>query len=99
MVLKFAGSTLALRVLAATLLESDDLGAALVVENFNRNAGASNGRHAEHRRIATEHEHFTKLHDRAGFASDLANLKYIIRNNTVLPAAGFDDCIHVEHPK
>jgi hypothetical protein len=34
------------------------------------------------------------LHDRPDIAGDLAYLEHIIRNDAVLPAAGFDDCEH-----
>ena len=50
--------------------------------------------HAQHRRVTADDQDFTKLHDRADIAGDLANLEYIIRNDAVLPAAGFDDCEH-----
>ena len=49
---------------------------------------------AQHRRVTADHQNFTKLHDRADFAGDLAYLEHIIRNDAVLPAAGFDDCEH-----
>src|SRR6476646_3881727 len=87
-------ATLAARILAAALLERDHLGAALVVQHFRRNRGAGNRGHAQHRRITAEHQNFAKLHDRADFAFDLAYLEHIIRNDAVLPAAGFDDCEH-----
>jgi hypothetical protein len=38
------------------------------------------------------------LHDRADIAGDLAYLEHIIRNDAVLPAAGFDDCEHRLNP-
>src|SRR5262249_25522866 len=52
----------------------------------------------EHRRITADDQHFTQLHDRADIAGDLANFKHIIRNDAVLPAAGFDDCEHRSCP-
>ena len=35
-----------------------------------------------------------QLNDRTDLAVDLADLKHVIRNDTVLPAAGLDDCEH-----
>src|SRR6202022_520195 len=87
-------ATLAARILAAPLLERDHLGAALVLQHFGCNGSARDRRCAEHRRISAEQENFAKLHDRADIAVDLANLEHIIRNDAVLPAAGFDDCEH-----
>src|SRR5215469_7172914 len=87
-------AALAARVLAAALLERDHLRAALVVQHFSCNRGACDGGRSQRRRVTTEHQHFTQLHDRSDIAGDLANLEHIIRNDAVLPAAGFDDCEH-----
>src|SRR5205823_7021263 len=84
----------AARILAAPLLERDNLRAALVLQHFGGNRGARNRGRAQHRLIAADQEHFAKLHDRADIAGDLAYLEHIIRNDAVLPAAGFDDCEH-----
>ena len=46
------------------------------------------------RRFTADQQHFAKLHDRPDIAGDLAYLEHIIRNDAVLPAAGFDDCEH-----
>src|SRR4029453_10099025 len=80
--------------LAAALLEGDDLRSALVVEHFRRDRGAGHRGRAQHRRVTADHQNFAKLHDRADVTADLAYLEYIIRNDAVLPAAGFDDCEH-----
>src|SRR5258708_6553440 len=87
-------AALAARILAATLLERDHLGSTLVLQHFGCNGSARHRGRAEHWRISAEQENFTKLHDRADIAVDLANLEHIIRNDAVLPAAGFDDCEH-----
>src|SRR5262249_2664613 len=89
-----AVAALAARILAAALLESDDLRSALVVQHFGCNRGARHRGRAQHRRVAAHHQNFAKPHDRADVAGDLAYLEYIIRNHTELPAAGFDDCEH-----
>src|SRR5882757_9110582 len=87
-------AALAARVLAATLLERDDLRPTLVLQHLGRHGSAGHGGRAERRRIAAEHQYFAKLHDRTDFAFDLAYLEHIIRDDAVLPAAGFDDCEH-----
>src|ERR1700756_2860037 len=87
-------TALAARVLAAALLERDHLRTPLVLQYFGRNGSTCHGGRSQRRRVTAEHEHFTQLHDRADVAGDLANLEHIIRNDAVLPAAGFDDCEH-----
>src|SRR5205823_11146169 len=87
-------AALAARILAAALPERDHLWAALVIQHFGRNGSACHRRRAQHRRVTADHQNFTKLHDRADIAGDLAYLEHIIRNDAVLPAAGFDDCEH-----
>jgi hypothetical protein len=57
-----------------------------------------NKRDTKRRRITADHQHFTKLHDRADIAGDLANLKHIIWDDPELPAARFDDCEHRSIP-
>src|SRR6185437_15002423 len=81
-------------VLAAALLERDDLGTALVLQHLGGNRGACDRRRAQHRRLAAHQQNLAKLHDRPDIAGDLAYLEHIIRNDAVLPAAGFDDCEH-----
>src|SRR6266481_2423299 len=87
-------TALAARILAAALLERDDLGAALVLQHFGCDRSARDRGRAKHRLLAAEQENFAKLHDRTDIAGDLAYLEHIIRNDAVLPAAGFDDCEH-----
>jgi hypothetical protein len=65
-----------------------------VLQHFGRNGSACHGGCAEHRLIAADQQNFAKLHDRPDIAGDLAYLEHIIRNDAVLPAAGFDDCEH-----
>ena len=87
-------AALAARILAAALLERDHLRSALVLQHLRCHGSARHAGRAKHRRIAAKYQNFAKLHDRADEAFDLAYLEYIIRNDTVLPAAGFDDCEH-----
>src|ERR1700733_1414002 len=87
-------TALAARILAAALLERDDLRAALVLQHFGGNRSTGYRRNAQHRRFAANQENFAKLHDRTDIAGDLAYLEHIIRYDAVLPAAGFDDCEH-----
>jgi hypothetical protein len=65
-----------------------------VLQHFGRHARACHRRRAKHRGIAADQQNFAKLHDRPDIAGDLAYLEHIIRNDAVLPAAGFDDCEH-----
>src|SRR4029078_7889083 len=87
-------AALAARILAAALLECDDLGAALVLQHFARARSAADRGRAQHRLLAANQQDFAKLHDRTDLAGDLAYLEHIIRNDAVLPAGGFDDCGH-----
>ena len=65
-----------------------------MLQHFGRHAGARHRGRAEHRRFTADQQNFAKLHDRPDIAGDLAYLEHIIRNDAVLPAAGFDDCEH-----
>src|SRR5438128_4264690 len=85
-------------MLAPALLERDYLRAALVLQHFGRDRGAGHRRRAQHRRVASDQKHLAQLDDGADIAGDLAYLKHIIRNDAVLPAAGFDDCEHRFNP-
>src|SRR6201999_3916037 len=75
-------------------LERNDLRPALVLQHFGRNGGAGNRRRTEHGRLTANQQDFAQLYDRSDVAGDLASLEHIIRNDAVLPAAGFDDCEH-----
>src|SRR6201999_1577476 len=75
-------------------LERNDLRPALVLQHFGRNGGAGNRRRTEHGRLTANQQDFAQLYDRPDVAGDLAYLEHIIRNDAVLPAAGFDDCEH-----
>jgi hypothetical protein len=65
-----------------------------VLQHFGRHARARNRGGAKHGRFTADQQNFAKLHDRPDIAGDLAYLEHIIRNDAVLPAAGFDDCEH-----
>src|SRR4029077_10852541 len=87
-------TALAARILAAALLERDDLRATLVLQHLGCHRRAGNRRCTKHRRFSADQQNFAQLHDRTDIAGDLANLEHIIRNDAVLPAAGSDDCEH-----
>src|SRR6516164_1349876 len=61
-----AMTALAPRILAAALLEGDDLVAAHVIEDLGRNRCACNGRRADHRALAADREDLAELDDSAG---------------------------------
>jgi hypothetical protein len=65
-----------------------------VLQHFRCNRSTRHRWRAEHRLLASDQQNFAKLHDRSDIAGDLAYLEHIIRNDAVLPAAGFDDCEH-----
>src|SRR5690606_29711555 len=89
-------TALTARILAATLLERDDLRSAALLDNFNGNRSAFNDRQADLDVCAFANgENVAQLYDFASFASDLLDLQYIVRGNAVLLATGFDDCEHL----
>jgi len=88
-------AALAARILAAALLERDDLGAALVLDDFADDAGTGDARNADVALLAVEQrEHFAKDHLRPGFAFESHDGDGVGGGDLVLLAAGFDDCEH-----
>src|SRR6185436_5491708 len=87
-------AALAPRILAPPLLEGDDLRTAAVLDDLGRNARARNGRLADFRLVAAQHDDFADLHNRARLAFHALNLEELVFDDTVLLAAGFDDCEH-----
>src|SRR5439155_18223234 len=86
------------RILAAALLKRDHLVAAALLHHLGGDAGAGNGRHAELRGVATQHQHVAELHDLARFALDPFDPEQLVLGDPVLLAAGFNDCEHRSHP-
>src|SRR5258705_13910178 len=78
-------AALAARILAAALLERDDLGAALVLQHFGRDRSARDRGRAQHRLFAAEQKKFAKLHDRTDPPRDLSYLEPLHLNDTGLP--------------
>src|SRR6185436_16076764 len=56
------------RVLAPALLEGDDLRTAAVLDDLGRDAGARDGRRADFRLVAAQHDDFADLHNGARLA-------------------------------
>ena len=92
-------AALAPRILAAALLEGDDLGAADMVEDLGRDARARDHRRADLRRVAAQHDDVAELHDGARLALDALDLEDLVLDDPVLLAAGFDDCEHRFFPR
>src|SRR4029079_922034 len=87
------------RVLAAPLLERDDLAAAALLDHFGRDRGPRDGRYTYRGSIAADHQHLAELHDFAGLALNLVDLEHVVGGDSVLLAAGFDDCEHRSCPR
>ena len=85
---------LAARILAAALLEGDDLVAALMRDDFAGDGGARNGRRADRRRVAADHEHFAERHHFARILLDAVDPDHVFGGDAVLLAARAHDCEH-----
>src|SRR5712675_65225 len=94
-----AVAALAPRVLAAALLEGNDLRTPAVADDLGRDARAGNHRRAKLRRVAAQHDDVAKLHDGARLALDALDLEDLVLGDPVLLAAGFDDCEHRFFPR
>src|SRR3954469_22214293 len=92
-------TALAPRVLAAALLEGDDLRTPAVADDLGRDARALDHRRAEFRLVAAQHDDVAELHDRARLALNALDLEDLILGDPVLLAAGFDDCEHRFFPR
>ena len=86
-------AALAARVLAAALLERNDLVAALMRDDFGRNSRTGH-RVAEDGGVAADHQDIAELDDRARRAVEAGDLEGLFGGDAVLLAAGFDDCEH-----
>jgi hypothetical protein len=86
----------ALGVLAAALLEGDDLARAALFDHFGRDEGAVDKGSADGCAGAfADHENFVEFDDVAGFAVELFDFRTSFGGNAVLLATGFDDCEHL----
>ena len=82
-------------ILAAALLEDDDLAGAIGVEQFADHLGTVNHRRANgHAFITTKHEHGTERQGVAGLAFKLLDTNFVAGCNAVLLTAGLDHCKH-----
>ena len=82
-----------LGVLTTTLLEGDDLLAAIVFDNFSLDRCTSNERSAELCVSANaDHENFGEFYCCASFCFQLFNCEHVVGRYTVLLTAGLDDC-------
>src|SRR5690606_24102447 len=83
------------RVLAATLLERDELRTTGLLDELRRNLGSRDGRRSDLRRpVASDHQHFREFHLGTRLTLDLLDDEDVVLGNTVLLAAGLDDCVH-----
>ena len=88
-------ATLALGILAAALLEREDLRAARLFDDFADDARARDERCADLARLAVEQrEHFGERHPRARVALERHDGDLVFGGDLVLLAAGLDDCEH-----
>jgi hypothetical protein len=88
-------AALALRILAATLLERDDFGATRLSDDFADDLCSSDQWGAELDIVSVgEHQHVGESDFLAGFAGKRHNYNFFIGDNAILLAAGFDDCEH-----
>src|ERR1700709_2070723 len=81
-------------VLAAALLEGDDLLALALRKDLTGDRGARNQRRAMGRRIAAEHQDFADGEGRADVAGDLLDHQNVVLGPFVLLAAGADNGEH-----
>src|ERR1700761_8456217 len=88
-----AVAALAMGVLAALLLEGDDLLALAVVHDLALDAGAPDQRSAELGLVAAQHQHF-EVELGADIASEAFDLQDRVLGHFVLFSAGADDRIH-----
>ena len=88
-------AALAARILAAALLEGDDLGAARLLDQLASDRRAGDGWCADFgRRAVDEHQDLLESDDLTGIALELLDRNRIPGSDAVLLAAGLDDCEH-----
>jgi hypothetical protein len=86
----------ALGVLAAALLEGDDLAGAALLDHFGNDHGAIDEGCANGCAGAfADHENLVELDGVAGGALELLDRQNVIGGDAVLLATGFDDCEHL----
>ncbi len=87
---------LAAVVLAAPLLEDDDLVTAGLIDDLGEHRGLVEDRHADTGRLAGlgDHQHVLKLKHGAGLAGQLLDDDHVVPRHSVLLTAGFDDSEH-----
>ena len=86
----------ALGVLAAALLEGDDLAGAALLDHLGGHQRAIDEGRADRRVGAfADHQHFAEFHHLARVAGDLLDFQNIFGGNAVLLATGLDDCEHL----
>src|SRR6476646_443352 len=88
-------TTLAARILAPPLLESDHLVAAGMLKHLAGNGRAGNGRGAELRGVSTDHQHLAELDDLARLTVHPVDPALVFGGDPVLLPAGLDDCEHL----
>src|SRR5262249_13205497 len=86
---------LAPRILAAALLEGDDLRAAHMIQHFGPDRRTFNGGGAKHSPIAADPQDLTEFHTRAGRSFEPVDPKHVLGDNAILLAARFDDREHL----
>src|ERR1700753_1125128 len=87
-------AALAMRVLAALLLEGDDLLALALLDDLGGHGGALDQRRAMLRRVAAQHQDFAQGDRAAGVADQLFDLQDVVLGHFVLLAAGADNREH-----
>ncbi len=86
---------LASRILAAPLLEGNDLRAAHMIQHLGANCGTRHRGGAEHGLVATNHQNFSKFHNRAGLGIEPVDPEHVLGDNAILLAARFNDREHL----
>src|ERR1700679_1123069 len=91
---RLAMAALAMRVLAALLLEGDDFLALAMLEDLGRDRGAGNERRAMLRLVAAQHQHVGELELVAHVAGDLLDDENVVLRHFILLPAGADNREH-----
>ena len=81
-------------VVAATLLEDDDLVGPALVFDLGGDRRAFHQRRANFSGFAANHQHFGELHPVADFSGNFFDFNDIVGGNTILLTAGLDDRVH-----
>ena len=85
----------ALGILAAALLERDDLGAAGLLDDLGGDGGTGHdGRADGHAGVGTDGQHFVESDGGAVFDFELLDFERFVDGDFVLLAAGLDHCEH-----